>query len=148
MGHYRRTFRIAASVERVWEVLADPGRLPDWNGAFDRVEHATGRLDEPGTTYAQVMKVAGIELTGQWEITMVDRPHRRDFVGTPPGCRRCAGSDTFQKAEDGATLYTVEMDYALIGGALGVVLDRLFSRSFFENVIQNNVTQLRRILED
>ena len=146
MGQYRKTFRVEAPVERLWELMSDPGRLQEWNGAFDRVEDATGRLDEVGTTYTQVMRVAGIELKGDWEITEVERPRRRRFQGTPPGCAACTGSETFEAVE-GGTDYTVGMEYTLRGGPVGEGLDRLFGRSFFQRVVERNIQGLRRILE-
>ena len=88
MGKYRKTFRGEAPVERLWELMSDPGRLQEWNGAFDRVEDATGRLDEVGTTYTQVMRVAGIELKGDWEITEVEPLRRRRFQGRHQAARR------------------------------------------------------------
>lgn len=146
MGRYRKTFRFEAPVEHLWELMSDQDRLPEWNGAFDRIENATGRLDEMGTTYTQVMRVAGIELRGEWEITEVEPPRRRRFEGTPPGCAACAGSETFA-AVGGGTDYTVEIEYTLRGGPLGVALDRLFGRSFLERVVEGNIQGLRRILE-
>jgi uncharacterized protein YndB with AHSA1/START domain len=146
MGHYQKTFRVEASPQRLWELMSDPDRLPEWNGAFDRIEDVTGPLDEVGTTYTQVMRVAGIELTGHWEITEVEPTRRRRFQGTPPGCAACTGSETFETVE-GGTDYTVEMDYTLRGGPFGVALDRLFGRSFVERVVERNIEVLRGIVE-
>ena len=146
MGQYRKTFRFEASIEQLWELMSDPDRLPEWNGAFDRVENVTGPLDEVGTTYTQVMRVAGIELKGDWEVTEVDPPRSRRFRGTPPGCAVCIGSETFEEVE-GGTEYTVEMDYTLRGGPVGKAIDRLFGRSLFRRIVERNVRELRQILE-
>jgi len=112
MGTYRRAFRLNAPPERVWELMVDPDRLPEWNGAFDRVTEATGHLDEIGATYTQVMRVAGVELLGEWEITGVETNQQREFSGRPPGMTRCKGVETFD-AVDGTTEYTLEMNYTL-----------------------------------
>ena len=146
MRQYRNTFRIEAPVERLWELLSDPGRLPEWNVVFDRVEGATGRLDEAGTIYTQVMRVAGVELKGDWEITEVEPSRTRRFQGTPPGCTACTGSEMFEAVE-GGTDYTIEMDYTLRGGPVGKAFDRLFGRSYFERVVERNIQGLRHILE-
>jgi len=146
MGKYHKSFRIQAPVDRLWELLADPNRLPEWNGAFDRVKDATGRLDEVGSTYTQVMRVAGLELTGDWTITAVDAPHRREFAGSPPGLRRLEGVETFEEV-DGATQYTLEMTYTLLGGPVAGALDRLFGRPFLSRVIERNIEALRSALE-
>lgn len=146
MSHYRRTFRVEASAERLWELMSDPDRLSEWNRGFDRVENVTGRLNEEGTTYTQVMRVAGIELRGDWKITEVAPLQRRGFRGTPPGCVACTGTDTFEPV-DGGTDLTVEMDYTLRAGPLGKLLDRLFGRAYVERVVEGNIKNLRRILE-
>ena len=145
MGHYHKTFRIEAPVDRLWELMSDPNRLTEWNGAFDRVEDATGRLDAVGTTYSQVMRVAGIELRGAWEITEVEPLRHRRFQGTSPGSAVFTGLETFEPA-DGVTDYTVELDYTLRGGPFGVALERLFGRSFVERVVERNIEGLQRIL--
>ncbi len=146
MGHYRKTFRIETPVDRLWDLLSDPDRLPEWNGAFDRVEDATGRLDQVGTTYTQVTKVAGIELKGDWEITAVQARRSREFLGTPPGLSRCKGQETFEEV-DGATDYTIEMDYTLIGGPVAGLLDKLLGHSFLSRVVERNIEALKQTLE-
>ena len=146
MGHYRNTFRIAAPVEQLWELMSDPARLPEWNGAFDRVEDATGRLDEVGTTYTQVMRVAGVELKGRWEIIEVEPSQTRRFRGTPPGCTAWNGTETFAAA-DGGVDYTVEMDYRLKGGPIGAALDRVLAKPFLARMVERNIESLRTTLE-
>lgn len=146
MGTYRKTFLLDAHPQRVWALMADPDRLPEWNGAFDRVTEATGRLDEVGVTYSQVMKVAGVELHGDWEITGVEANQRREFSGRPPGMIRCEGVESFHEV-DGLTEYTVEMNYTLVGGPAAALLDRLFGRVLVARVIENNIDGLRPLLE-
>ncbi len=146
MGTYRRAFRLNAPPERVWELMVDPDRLPEWNGAFDRVTEATGHLDEIGATYTQVMRVAGVELLGEWEITGVETNQQREFSGRPPGMTRCKGVETFD-AVDGTTEYTLEMNYTLVGGPTAALLDRLLGRALVARVIENNIDALRRLLE-
>jgi len=146
VGRYRQTFRIEAPVGRLWELMNDSNRLAEWNRAFDRVENVTGPLDRVGTTYTQVMRVAGIELKGDWEITAVETHRRREFQGNPPGMVRCSGRETFQDAA-GATDYTIEMEYALIGGPAAGLLDRLFGRSFVAQVAEGNIEALIRTIQ-
>ncbi len=146
MSRYRKKFFIEARVENVWQLMSDPDRLPEWNGAFDRIENASGRLDEIGTTYTQVSKLAGIDLKGDWEITAVDPMHSRQFTGKPPGFSWCNGSDSFEPKDSG-TDYTIEMDYGLLGGPIGAVADRLYGRSLLERIIERNIERLRLILE-
>ncbi len=146
MGHYRKTFRIEAPLDQLWELMNDPERLPEWNRAFDRVDNATGRLDEVGTTYTQVMRVAGIELKGEWEITAVEAPRSREFQGKPPGMSYCTGRELFEESR-GGTDYTVEMDYKLIGGPVAPLIDRIVGRSFLSRVVDGNIKALRQVIK-
>lgn len=146
MGHYGKTCHIGAPVEEVWELMCDPNRLTEWNTAFDGVIAASGRLDEVGVTFTQVMRVGGIQFKGRWEITGVESLCRREFGGTPPGCLSCSGRDTFEPTDGGIDL-TVELDCKLRGGALGRAADRVVARPLLERVLQDNVLNLRRILE-
>lgn len=146
MGHYRKTFHIGAPVEEVWELMCDPSRLTEWNTAFEGVTDASGRLDEVGVTFTQIMRVGGIQFKGRWEITGVESLRRREFQGTPPGCVSCSGRDTFEPM-DGGTDLMVELDYKLRGGVFGRAADRVFARPLMERVLQGNLLNLRRILE-
>ncbi len=104
------------------------------------------QLDEVGTTYTQLTKVAAIELKGDWEITSVEPMRRRQSNGKPPGFSRCKGVESFEAA-NGGTDYTVEFDYALWGGPIGTVVDQLYGRSLMERIIERNIEQLRLIVE-
>ncbi len=146
MGRYRKTFRIEAPLDQLWELMNDPDRLPEWNRAFDRVDNATGPLDEVGSTYTQVMRVAGIELKGEWEITAVEAHRSREFQGNSPGMSFCKGKELFKESR-GGTNYTVEMDYTLIGGPVAGLLDRIIGRSFLSRVVAHNIEELRRTLK-
>ena len=50
---------IAAPPERVWEVLIDPERLPQYNVTIVEVRNPTGPLDQIGSSYDAVAKVYG-----------------------------------------------------------------------------------------
>lgn len=55
MGVYRTTFRVNASPDRVWEILTDFDRWPEWNPSIPSIE-GEARL---GSTVAMTLAMPG-----------------------------------------------------------------------------------------
>jgi uncharacterized protein YndB with AHSA1/START domain len=69
-----------ASVDRVWQVWADPRKLerwwgpPTWPATFERYEFEPG-----GKVHYYMTGPDGTKARGWWMITAVDEPHRLEF---------------------------------------------------------------------
>lgn len=53
MSEYRHQALITAPIERVWELVGDPARHPEW---FPRVVEVRGNSFRPGHAYVQVTR--------------------------------------------------------------------------------------------
>ena len=145
MGHIQKAVHIDAPPERVWEVLCDAERLPEWNEELVAVKDVSGPLDHPGTGYTQVMGFAGRRMEGRLEVTKAEYLKGREIEATPPLMKYARGRDRLEP-RDGGTEVTVEMDYELKGGALRL-LDSLFLRRMMERTFQRNGGNLKRLIE-
>lgn len=62
MGHVERAIEISVPAEKLFDVLVDLDRLPEWATIVVRTDGAPQRLLRPGDTFRQTIRVAGQEL--------------------------------------------------------------------------------------
>ena len=103
MSAYRQQALIQAPIERVWALVGNPARHPEW---FPRVVEVRGDKFEPGDVYVQVTQQPGRAITTSLEIARLEDMrelslHCRD-TGTIVHWRLTpARDDTFVEAEFG-----------------------------------------------
>jgi uncharacterized protein YndB with AHSA1/START domain len=145
MGTARQTIRIDVPTERVWEVLVDAERLPEWNAEVVAVEDVTGPLDRPGASYTQVFTAGGREVRGRFEIVAVEQFRSREMRASLPMMSRAVGRDTLVPAGEGTEL-TVELEFELKGGRVARMGEPLLTRRM-EQALARSGEALKRLLE-
>lgn len=113
----RRTRRVDAPPERVWEVASDPWSLPRWWPRIERVE-AVGR---DGWT-SVLGNRRGRAVRADWHVVLDEPPRRRrwaqDLEGSPFAQLLSAHEVGMAlEAASGATDVTIEIEQALRGWA-------------------------------
>ena len=103
MSEYRHQALIPAPIERVWELVGDPARHPEW---FPRVVEVRGDNFEPGATYVQVTQQPLRSITTTLEIERLDDMHElsvqcRDTGTYTRWLLTAARTDTFVEAQFG-----------------------------------------------
>ena len=137
MGHRNLSFEIQAPPERVYGLLIDPDRLPDWMLGLKSVA-TTGPLDRPGS-----------------ELTMTFKPPftvTSKVIATEPGVRHqvrarellglvtCTTTATLEP--DGAgTRLGIAFDYVIAGGPLG----RRFDDKVGDEMTDNATKEFARL---
>src|SRR5438309_457087 len=111
---------IEASPERVFHLLTDSARYPEWKRGLIAVHTVRGRLDEPGGSYTALMRVPGRTMVGRFEIVEVQVPYRLEQRGTLP-TGTTVSTDELQPAGNGTQL-TFQLVYSLAGGWIASVL--------------------------
>jgi uncharacterized protein YndB with AHSA1/START domain len=112
----RRSRTIAASVDELWEVIADPHHLPRWWPRVTRVE------DVEGDAFTEVMKTKkGKLVRADFQLVESDQPARslkweQRLTGTPFG-RLLSSAETevsLEPASEGTSV-TIELRQTLTG---------------------------------
>jgi uncharacterized protein YndB with AHSA1/START domain len=138
---------IDAPPERVWEILSDPERLPQYNATIIEVREATGRLDQVGTTYQAVARVYGRRIEGGWEVTD-GAPQRRLAVrGSAPGGGAATVIGTLEPTDRGTTRAAVDIEYQLPAGLLGELANKLFVERSIERDVRHTNEKLKALAE-
>lgn len=63
------TLRAEASPERVWAVLADPARYPDWVVGAERIRRVEGDWPHPGAKLHHQLRLGPFRLRDNTEVT-------------------------------------------------------------------------------
>jgi uncharacterized membrane protein len=146
MGHVLQTGHIDAPPDRAFALALDAARIPEWNSSVIEVKDISGSLDQVGSSYVSVLKLAGRRLDGRWEVSRVESPRVLEFAGTAPGGGRATSKNRFEPAGDGTDL-TIEIDYELPGGFVGGMADKLFVERAIERDVKHSVENFKAICE-
>lgn len=115
----RRCVDIAAPAERVWDLLKDVRRLPDYSESTDEVRDAPERLTSVGQEYVQVGRLLGVKLASRWRVTAIEPGRLLRNEGTLGPGSRYTLTQQLDPLPGGGTRLRIEIDYSLPGGALG-----------------------------
>jgi hypothetical protein len=128
---------VSAAIDRVWDFVILPERMPEWNGELAEVRDVCGPMDRVGGGYRQVWRFMGRRLVapGLWQVVAIDPMRHRVFRGvTPMG--PVIGQDWFDSVDDG-TVLTIEAEYEVPLGPFGVVVEPLMRRMFTRTTRRN-----------
>lgn len=115
----RRTVDIAAPVERVWDLLEDVRKLPEYSESTQEIRDAPERLTAVGQNYVQVGRLLGVKLSSRWQVVEFERGRLLAVEGSlGPGVRYTLTLRLEPLPDDGTRLSS-EIDYTMPGGRLG-----------------------------
>ena len=131
---------IAAPVDRVWDLLENVRRLPEYSASTEEVRDAPERLTAVGQEYVQVGRLLGVKLTSRWRVTALEPGRLLSNVGTiAPGVTYTL-TQRLEPLADGGTRLWIDIDYTVPGGKLG----RLAARAGAE---QRATREAREVLD-
>jgi carbon monoxide dehydrogenase subunit G len=140
----RRT-RIAASPERVYEVVMDPQRLEEWVTIHHSLRGAPdGELAE-GSELVQCLRLAGKKFDVHWTVVEDDCPNHVVWRGRGPVRSEATVVYDFERDGEG-TEFAYTNEYKLPGGMLGKFGARATSR-FTARELDRSLERLKELLE-
>lgn len=156
VGRRRDRFVVRARPEHVLDLAANPSRFPEFNPLV-RVPDGSGRVEEVGNVYHQVLALGPIRLSTRWETVRVEPPdlHRVPRpappwttveLGTLPLFGTCTSTSRYEAVRRG-TLVTHELEYDLPPGVIGRIVDGLVMRPMLAVGFAVLIRRLRRWIE-
>jgi carbon monoxide dehydrogenase subunit G len=142
----RESVVIAASAERVWDLVMDPRRLEEWVTTHDRLEEPPEGPLASGSSFTQRLKLAGAPFTVRWTVTECTRPRLARWEGEGPGGARARVSYELGEGEEG-TRFDYENSFELPGGMLGRVAGKALAAAGSESEARRSLQNLKRVLE-
>ena len=119
MSTISRHVDIAAPVDRVWDLLENVRRLPEYSASTQEVRDAPERLTAVGQEYVQVGRLLGLKLASRWRVTALEPGRLLSNVGTiaPGVCYTL--TQRLEPLGGDSTRLSIEIDYTVPGGPLG-----------------------------
>jgi uncharacterized protein YndB with AHSA1/START domain len=118
MANVRTSIDIAASPERVWELVTDLNRLDEWVSIHRDFPTPPPAEVKEGTNFQQTLSVAGTPFAVDWTATEVDGPQRLAWHGTGPAGATARTTYSLAAAGDG-TRFDYENEFKLPAGKVG-----------------------------
>jgi uncharacterized protein YndB with AHSA1/START domain len=146
MTRIERSVEIDAAPERVFHELETWDGLRRWSTIT--VDHTgPGSCSQVGETFQQTIRVAGLDLRTDWEVTEYDPPNLIAYRATGPGDSHMEMRQTVAATATGSRL-ELRIDYDLPGGALGDVVDRVYAQRRNQREADHTLANLKDLLDD
>lgn len=142
-----RSIDIAAPVERVWNLLEDVRRLPEYSQSTDQVRDAPERLTAVGQEYVQVGRMLGIRLTSRWRVVAIEPGRMLSSEGTLMAGVRYTLTQRLESVPRDGTRLSIEIDYTVPGGRLGKLAARAGAESRAASEAQEVLDGIRAAAE-
>ena len=142
----RESVLVAASPERVWDLVMDPARLGDWVTTHEGIEEAPDGPLATGSSFTQRLKLAGAPFKVRWTVTECEPPRLARWEGEGPGRSRAFVSYELRGEGEG-TRFDYENRFELPGGVLGRVAGKALGAAGGEREARRSLENLKRLLE-
>lgn len=146
MSTLTRSTVIHCRPQRVYDVLADVERLPQFSEMTVDVRNGPGRPIQVGDRFEQVVRVLGTELETKWEVVELTPPSLLRFEGTAAGGAHATLVERLTP-EGSGTLVEIEVDYDLPLGLLGKAVDSVYLHGKNEEQAEEILSKLKTLCE-
>lgn len=133
---------IAASPEKVWALISDLERGPEWSVVTLRCEITSEGPPGVGCTYRSVSKFAASKITTEHQIVEWDPPHRM-VTKVVKGAESILTQTC--EAQAGGTLLTMSNEFATPAGLLGFVSDKLAKQ--VTDILAQELARIKEVVE-
>ena len=145
MASVRTSIDIAASPERVWQVVTDLKRLDEWVSIHRDFPAPPPADVMEGTSFQQTLSVAGTPFAVDWTATEVDSPQRLTWHGTGPAGTTAQTTYSLVAAGDG-TRFEYENEFKLPAGKVGEAVSGVVSGQA-EREANDSLARLKALAE-
>lgn len=139
---------IDASVERVFTVVTDAGRLGDWIEVHEDVDEAPRMPLREGAEFEQHVQVKGARVPIVWTATCVEAPRLVEWTGAGPGGATACARVELRALGAARTHLAYTCEYDPPGGVVGAVADRLAGEGLATGEARASFERLRALLSD
>ena len=146
MTHIARTITIDATASEVFAILQDLDRLPELSEMTVEVRNAPGRPIQTGDRFDQIVRVAGVEIDTEWEVTEVVV----DSLVRVEGRSKSNGNATMTErviAAGAACRVELDVDYDPPFGLLGEIADKIVFERRHEDEAEQILGRLESLCE-
>ena len=145
MTRIERSVEVPGSPDRVFALLTDLERLPEWATIVVDTRDVSDHPLRAGSTFRQTVRVLGQEIDSDWKVVALEHPELVSYEATGAGGARLTMTQRLSAA-DGDTRVDLEIDYELPGGLIGTAIDRTYFEPHNEREAERSLENLRALL--
>jgi carbon monoxide dehydrogenase subunit G len=141
------TIEIAAPLQRVWDVVMDPGRLGEWVTIHERLVGAPELPLDDGSTFEQVLALSGTSFQVQWQLLELHEPHLAAWNGEGPAGSHANVTYRLDATGRQTTRFEYANTFYLPGGLRGWRAGRLLKDDVAERELRASLERLKQLIE-
>jgi uncharacterized protein YndB with AHSA1/START domain len=145
--HLQHELFVDAPPERVFDLLAQPERTPQWSPNVIAVRRTSEGPIAVGSTTEVVVKVLGTRQRAAGRCTVFEPP-RRLVIESVTDLGAKSRSETELSPEGNGTRLRATLDYTVPGGGLGRALDRLVAERQTRQDFEQGLRRFKQMLEN
>jgi carbon monoxide dehydrogenase subunit G len=139
--------RIAAPIERVWEIVMDPTRLHEWVSIHRSLESSSEGAPHQGSTMEQSLRIRGVTFRVKWRLAEVNAPRLAEWEGRGPARSRARTRYELRSDGDHHTVFDYTNEFTTPGGRLGMVASQVIVGGVSEREAHTSLTRLKALVE-
>jgi len=139
--------RIAAPVDRVWDVVMDPKRLHEWVSIHRSLGSVSEGPPRKGSTMEQSLRIRGVTFRVKWTLAEVKPPGLAEWEGKGPAHSYARTRYELTSDGDQHTVFDYTNEFSTPGGRLGVMASRVFVGGVSEREAHTSLERLKALVE-
>lgn len=143
MAEIHKSAIIDAPVEKVFDFVDDPEKIPTYTPNVERVADVVRTEKRLGDSFRIIYRVLGVTFDEKFKVTGYERPSRlrSTFAGG------MTGTFVYSFAPEGSkTRLKVDVDYELAGGPLGKAIDAAVLHRTNEKTIEQQLQSIEKAI--
>jgi uncharacterized protein YndB with AHSA1/START domain len=99
-----KSAELPAPPEKVWAMLTDPSRFPEWQTIHQGFSGEVPQSLEQGSTFSQKITVMGMPGEVKWTVAAAEPPRRLELTGEGPMGTKATNTFTLESVNGGTAL--------------------------------------------
>ncbi|MES9538656.1 SRPBCC family protein [Actinomadura sp. NPDC000600] len=126
---------LAPAPERIWEVLAELPRMPEWFAMHEKFVTEPPAAASAGAAFKQGVKIMGMPGDVEWTVETADAPNRLEMSGKGPMGITLRTAFTVEASGTGSTV-TCDMEFSggMLAGPLGMSVQKEAAKNTEESL--------------
>jgi len=126
MGKVNATVDVPVPQDRVWDVIADPGRYGEWLTIHTKWKDGAPERFVQGAQVAEVVTMLGMANTITWTVEELEAPSRLRISGVGMAGVRSTFTLAVEPRGEGASRVGIDAEFEgqMIVGALGAAVEK------------------------
>lgn len=141
------TTEIDAPPPAVWEILARPDGLAEWDDGLVRIGGISGRRDVAGASWWELRRLGRLPIWARWRVVAVEPGHRLDCLARMPPGGLATLTEIVEPRAGGTTTRHMRATYRLPLWGLGRWLERRLVGSQIVEGAERSDRNLKRLAE-